>query len=169
MTKSRRRICSCLIVALVACCMVLSTGSAQSLTSFASSIATATPSSITASTIPTPVESLPINLPIIPANSAKLVPLNIGIVLPDPSLLDPNDTDTHCLVGGGIAAIQMAAMEINNQSLIPGVYVNITYGLYNWKVSFSHLLLWSSMKIKNILYILLFDQLSVLALAELQR
>lgn len=79
-------------------------------------------------------ESLPINLTIVPANTANLVPLNIGIILPDPSLLNPNDTDTHCLVGGGIAAIQMAAMEINNQSLIPGVYVNITYGLYDWKV-----------------------------------
>ncbi|RUP48611.1 7 transmembrane sweet-taste receptor of 3 GCPR-domain-containing protein [Jimgerdemannia flammicorona] len=136
MTKARR-IYSYLLSAAVVCCTIWRGGAAPSSSASSPSVTSFSLPGVSSSSAPTPTAtanaSLPINLPILPSNLADLAQLNVGIVIPDPSKLIPNDTAVQALVGGGIAAIQLAAMEINNRSLIPGVYVNLTYGLYGYQ------------------------------------
>ncbi|RUS34944.1 periplasmic binding protein-like I [Jimgerdemannia flammicorona] len=136
MTKARR-IYSYLLSAAVVCCTFWRGGAAPSSSASSPSVTSFSLPGVSSSSAPTPTAtanaSLPINLPILPSNLADLAQLNVGIVIPDPSKLIPNDTAVQALVGGGIAAIQLAAMEINNRSLIPGVYVNLTYGLYGYQ------------------------------------
>ncbi|RUP47910.1 periplasmic binding protein-like I [Jimgerdemannia flammicorona] len=131
-----RRIYNYLLSAAVVCCTIWRVGAATSSSASSPSVIASSLAGVPLSSAPTPTttaNALPINLPILPSNAAELVQLNVGIVLPDPSKLIINDTSDLALVGGGIAAIQLAAMEINNRNLIPGVYVNLTYGLYGWQ------------------------------------